>query len=334
MRTTLFRSAAGVAVLACLLPLRGALAQTRAAKPPIVKTVTGTITEVIHPRAGTSVIMRGADGLTYQFGVDEGEIVGATAETLKAGDQVTVAFSNLTKDYPPTYGNPVRTTLLRNSPAPTVGASNSGSSLNRENVQRALDQMLAGVRRGGSVTVQGIQNTAEGAEVDVRFDSFQYYFDSVAFMGVQHFAGTGKALIAHYNDGRWVLTRVVWSFGDYVSGQIEIARDSALSRVVVTQRGGSPSKEVVQVAVNQLLGGVRRGGTAVVQGIKDANGGAEVDISFGNFQYFFSLAAFMGIQQFNGMGTGTLAHYSDGRWVLTRITWNFGDYVTGNVEIR
>jgi hypothetical protein len=335
MTTTFLASRVCWIVFVCLLSIGSAVAQPRAPKPAIVKTVSGTITEIIHPRAGTSVIMRGTDGITYQFGVDEGDIVGATVETLKVGDQITVGFSNLTKDYPPTYGNPVRTTVSR-SASGTPPAASSSSGLNRENVQRALEQLLAGVRRGGSATVQGIQNTPDGADVDVRFDGFQYYFNSAAFMGVQHFAGMGKAVVAHYNDGRWVLTRVVWNFGDYVSGQVEVARDSTISRVVqsVTQRAGSPTKEKVQPAVNQLLNGVRRGGTAIVQGVREINGGAEVDISFATFQYYFSSAPFMGVQQFSGMGTGTLAHYNDGRWVLTKITWNFGDYVTGNVEVR
>jgi len=87
-------------------------AQTSASKPSIVKKVTGTITAIDHPRAGTSVTIMGTDGISYQYGVEEGKIVGATAATLKVGDRVSVEFYKLTENYPPTYGNPIQTVLL------------------------------------------------------------------------------------------------------------------------------------------------------------------------------------------------------------------------------
>jgi hypothetical protein len=98
--------------------------------------------------------------------------------------------------------------------------------------------------------------------------------------------------------------------------------------------GSGLSQQKVQQAVDQLLNGVRRGGAVSVQGIKQGPNEAEADIAFNNFQYFFSSAPFMGVQRFTGTGTATITHYNDGRWVLTRITFNVGDYVTGNVEIR
>ena len=95
-------------------------AQTRSSKPLIVKKVTGTITAIDHPRAGTSVTITGTDGITYQYGVEEGKIVGATAATLKMGDRVSVEFYKLTENYPPTYGNPIQTVLLPPSPQPPL----------------------------------------------------------------------------------------------------------------------------------------------------------------------------------------------------------------------
>jgi photosystem II stability/assembly factor-like uncharacterized protein len=96
-------------------------AQTSPSKPSIVKKVTGTITAIDHPRAGTSVTILGTDGITYQYGVEEGKIVGATAATLKVGDRVSVEFYNLITNSPPIiYGNPVRTVLLPPSHQPPV----------------------------------------------------------------------------------------------------------------------------------------------------------------------------------------------------------------------
>ena len=94
-------------------------AQTSSSKPSIVKKVIGTITEIDHPRAGTSLTIMGTDGITYMYGVEEGKIVGATAATLKVGDRVSVEFYNLITNSPPIiYGNPIRTVLLPPSHQP------------------------------------------------------------------------------------------------------------------------------------------------------------------------------------------------------------------------
>jgi len=99
-------------------------AQTSPSKPSIVKKVTGTITAIDHPRAGTSVTILGTDGMTYQYGVEEGKIVGATAATLKVGDRVSVEFYNLITNSPPIiYGNPIRTVLLPPSHQPPVNSA-------------------------------------------------------------------------------------------------------------------------------------------------------------------------------------------------------------------
>lgn len=82
-------------------------------KRAVVKTVTGTVTEISHPRAGITLTVQGSDGITYMFGVNEGEIIGTKPEAIQTGDELRVEFSNLTENYPPTYGNPVRTTLLQ-----------------------------------------------------------------------------------------------------------------------------------------------------------------------------------------------------------------------------
>src|SRR5580698_7532293 len=70
-------------------------ARTSSSKSSIVKKVTGTITEIDHPRGGTTLTIMGTDGITYMYGVEEGRIVGATAGTHKVGDRVSVEFYNL-----------------------------------------------------------------------------------------------------------------------------------------------------------------------------------------------------------------------------------------------
>ena len=93
--TALALSLSAPASLAISQATNHSAAQTSSSKPSIVKKVTGTITAIDHPRAGTSVTIIGTDGITYQYGVGEGKIVGATAATLKVGDRVSVEFYNL-----------------------------------------------------------------------------------------------------------------------------------------------------------------------------------------------------------------------------------------------
>lgn len=104
-----------IELTALAIPQSGDTSKTHSSqlKPSVVKTVIGTITEISHPRAGISVTIMGTDGITYQYGVEEGKIIGATAATLKVGDRVRVEFYQLTTNYPPTYGNPIKTVLLQ-----------------------------------------------------------------------------------------------------------------------------------------------------------------------------------------------------------------------------
>jgi hypothetical protein len=84
-------------------------------KPVIVRTIIGTITEVQKPTAGLHITIRGRDGHEEYAGVEQGEIVGTTAEKLKIGDEVRVDFIILSKGTPPVLG-PARTVLLRSAP--------------------------------------------------------------------------------------------------------------------------------------------------------------------------------------------------------------------------
>jgi hypothetical protein len=68
----------------------------------------------------------------------------------------------------------------------------------------------------GDVTVTGIQEIPQenAAKVDVTFSNFK--FKSTGIMGgkvERNYSGPGVAVFTHYNDGRWVLTKVSTSQG-------------------------------------------------------------------------------------------------------------------------
>ena len=112
----------------------------------------------------------------------------------------------------------------------------------------------------------------------------------------------------------------------------------------------------VQVAVNQAIDWTRKGGSVTVSGVQEFPGQneARADLQF-NLQYN---ADFMGIPRqknettppgnpavvyippsatrsvanYSGPGAATIKHYSDGRWVLTQIDFNFKQ-LTMNIQI-
>jgi len=118
-----------------------------------------------------------------------------------------------------------------NSDRSTGSAASSASStppvnkLDTGNVQRAVDQMVAGVKTGGTVTVLGVRTTPDGAEADLSFNNFTANFGSHTSPGSPEqnsFSGNGTAEIVKYTDGRTILKSVVWNFGLNVSGQIPL----------------------------------------------------------------------------------------------------------------
>jgi hypothetical protein len=109
--------------------------------------------------------------------------------------------------------------------------------------------MLSGYRLGGSVSVKGIQEIPQqnSAIADLQFNDFQY---GTTFEGgllkakdfkprpksgdaIPHpdemfpqrkttYSKDGKAILSRYNDGRWILKEVRWSFDSGVKGTVEI----------------------------------------------------------------------------------------------------------------
>lgn len=123
----------------------------------------------------------------------------------------------------------------------TLNISLWAAPLTNINVNRAVNQALDWTRKGGGpATVVGIREIPQEnlAVADVRFDNFQFNAniyniptqkdevtppqpaaDSPTFnqqmaewpsrqRHVAQYTGTSQALLTHYNDGRWVLTKV------------------------------------------------------------------------------------------------------------------------------
>jgi TonB family protein len=82
---------------------------------PVVRKVTGTVTEISHPRAGLMLTVQGADGVQYMFQANEGKVNGIRPEEIRVGDELRVELNNLTQNYPPTYGDAERTTFIRHT---------------------------------------------------------------------------------------------------------------------------------------------------------------------------------------------------------------------------
>lgn len=129
----------------------------------------------------------------------------------------------------------------------------SNSDLTTDKVQRAVDQLLDFTKKGGTARVLGIQELPQQnmAKVDIKFEEFQYnstdlgipvsknqapprqpdrnspdfwqdlYKASTQQVSVRSYSGEGIGILVHYNDGRWVLTKVqLNSVG--VDGNIQI----------------------------------------------------------------------------------------------------------------
>lgn len=105
-----------------------------------------------------------------------------------------------------------------------TGCGSSGTrgsgALTREKAQKALNKALDGFIKGGAVTVQGVREipAENSAEADLNFQDFRWQ----APLGLGSFSGTGTAKFSHYSDGRWVLTKIIWSYGTYLDANVEV----------------------------------------------------------------------------------------------------------------
>lgn len=76
--------------------------------------------------------------------------------------------------------------------------------LTKEKAENALNRWIS----EGQVAVRGIQETGgNAAQADVTFTDFHYTMKGGSNRG-STYTGAGVAVFTHYNDGRWVLTKV------------------------------------------------------------------------------------------------------------------------------
>jgi hypothetical protein len=136
--------------------------------------------------------------------------------------------------------------------APAKSASPvSRAGLTTSNVERAILSMLDDYRIGGGIRVEGIQeqNAQNAAVADLRFEAFEYpttfegnlipkkNFKPKAMPRDKSrlpspeemfpprkavYSKDGKAILARYTDGRWVLKEVRWGFDKSVRGSVEL----------------------------------------------------------------------------------------------------------------
>lgn len=132
------------------------------------------------------------------------------------------------------------------SPAPTPAKTNE---LSNSKVETAVADLLSDWRLGGSVSVKGIQELPQqnSAVADLQFNEFTYPVTNEGnLLKVKDFkpkpksnalipspeemfpprkavyGKDGKATLAHYTDGRWVLKAVNWGFDSGVKGNVEV----------------------------------------------------------------------------------------------------------------
>jgi len=127
-------------------------------------------------------------------------------------------------------------------------SSSSSSSLSTGNVQQAVNQALQRFYQGGQVVVLGIQEipSENAAKVDLDFRQFQYFAtaegvpteppaqakprdpnrlpspEEVFRPRPKQWSGRGTAILTKYNDGRWVLSRVIFDFDKTINTTIRI----------------------------------------------------------------------------------------------------------------
>lgn len=93
------------------------------------------------------------------------------------------------------------------SKSPIQTAFDSGK-LTTDKAQRALNTWVS----SGSVTVRGIQEvpTENAAVAQLSFSNLSYNLHDPLFGGQKSkmYSGPGTAIFTHYNDGRWVLTKI------------------------------------------------------------------------------------------------------------------------------
>lgn len=138
------------------------------------------------------------------------------------------------------------------SSSSTTSSSSSNQGLTNAKVETAVADLLSDWRMGGSVSVRGIQENSQtnSAVADLQFNNFEFGVTHLGELlrskdfkprkpsgsGLPHpdelfpqrkvsYSKSGRATLAKYNDGRWVLKQVNWHDGIAccgVTGNVEI----------------------------------------------------------------------------------------------------------------
>ena len=173
------------------------------------------------------------------------------------------------------------------------------------------------------------------------------YIPPSATRNVVNYSGQGVASMTHYTDGRWVLTRIDFNFVQ-ITSTIPVTTSSALPQPRAPAVSTTLTAASVQAAVNQAVAWTQTGGSVAVAGVREvpAQNEATADLQFNNFQYnadfmnipkpksertpagdpavvYIPPSASRNISNYSGRGIASMTHYTDGRWVLTRIDFNF-----------
>lgn len=127
-------------------------------------------------------------------------------------------------------------------------SSGSSNSLSTASVQQAVNQALQRFYQGGQVDVLGIQEipSENAAKVDLDFRQFQYFAtaegvpteppaqakprdpnrlpspEEIFRPRPKQWSGRGFAMLTHYSDGRWILSRIVFDFDKTLTTNIRI----------------------------------------------------------------------------------------------------------------
>jgi hypothetical protein len=95
----------------------------------------------------------------------------------------------------------------------SVDVDSEPGKLTNSKVQRAIQRWMS----GGSVAVQGVQEVPQqnAAVAQMTFTNLNYKLHDPILGGnnPRTYSGPGNAIFAHYNDGRWVLTKITIGHG-------------------------------------------------------------------------------------------------------------------------
>jgi hypothetical protein len=105
----------------------------------------------------------------------------------------------------------------------SVAACTDSGKLTKDKAEATLNRWISS---NGSVTVTGIQEVSQEnvAKADLNFSNYKFTTQNKnsAYPYKHNYSGPGVAIFTHYNDGRWVLTRVSTLEGMASTGWLQL----------------------------------------------------------------------------------------------------------------